>query len=78
MKTKDDDNRPLNLAELRKSLGITQVQLAEALSMAQGQVSSTERRGDHLVSTLRRHIEALGGKLEVSAVFGSTRARLDL
>ncbi len=68
----------LTLADLRKELGLTQVEAAELLSMTQGQVSQLESRRDHLLSTLRRHIEALGGHLEVTAVVGDKRIRLDV
>ena len=35
-----------------------------------------EACGDHLTSTLRRYVEALGGKLEIAAVFGKRRVKL--
>lgn len=59
----------LNLRSLREMAGKTQVDLAETTKMAQSEVSKVERRGDHLLSTLRRYVEALGGELEVRAVF---------
>jgi transcriptional regulator with XRE-family HTH domain len=57
------------LAELRQGRGVTQVHLAAALGRSQGQVSDIERRQDLFLSTLRAYVEALGGKLEVAAVF---------
>jgi hypothetical protein len=48
----------------------------EAAGMAQSEVSRLERREDHHVSTLRKVVEALGGELEVSAVFGEKRVRV--
>ncbi|HZS37954.1 MAG TPA: XRE family transcriptional regulator [Polyangia bacterium] len=66
----------MNLAELRKVLGKTQLEVADTAEMAQAKVSEFERRDDHLLSVLRRYIEALGGKLEVSAVFDDKRVRL--
>ena len=65
-----------DLRELRKLVGVTQEQLAERLEMSQGQVSLSERREDHLLSTLRRYVEALGGELEVIANFGDKRIKL--
>jgi hypothetical protein len=59
----------MNLPELRKALGKTQLDLADAAEMAQAKVSEFERRDDHMLSVLRRYVEALGGKLEVNAVF---------
>lgn len=66
----------MNLAELRKVLGMTQLDVAAAAKTAQAKVSEFERRDDHVLSTLRRYVEALGGKLEVSAVFDGKRVRL--
>ena len=41
--------------------------------MAQAEISKMERRDDHLLSTLRRYVEALGGDLEVVAHIGNNR-----
>lgn len=60
----------LALDELRKSRGVTQVDVAKAMEIGQGGVSLLERRRDLFLSTLRDYIEALGGELEVAAVFG--------
>ena len=65
-----------NLAELRQAVGATQVEAAEAANMTQSELSRLERRPDHLVSTLRRYVESLGGELEVTAVVGNKRVRL--
>jgi predicted transcriptional regulator len=66
----------LSLRDLRKSLGITQHDVAKALGMAQSEVSRLERRDDCHVSTLRKVVQALGGDLEISAVFGKKRVRV--
>ena len=66
----------MNLAELRKELGITQVAVADAAGMLQAEVSKVERRDDHLLSTLRCYVGALGGELEVHAVVGDKRVKL--
>ena len=66
----------MNLPELRQALGRTQLDVSDAAEMAQAKVSEFERRDDHVLSVLRRYIEALGGKLEVSAVFDNKRVRL--
>lgn len=63
----------LALAELRRHRDVTQVQVAEALGIAQGNVSRIEGRSDIYLSTLREYVEALGGHLELSAVFGDER-----
>lgn len=54
---------------LRDALQFTQQQLAEELGVKQGTISKMERRPDHLVSTLRRFVEAMGGELELKAHF---------
>ena len=50
----------IDLAELRRTAGVTQVQLAEALATTQGQISRIERQNDMLVSTLFAYLTALG------------------
>lgn len=66
----------MNLRELREQLGVTQEQLADAVKMNQSELSRTERRDDHLISTLRRYVEGLGGQLEIRAVFGDKHVEL--
>lgn len=61
--------RDLTLAELRKARELTQAQLALALETTQSAVSQLERRTDLYVGTLRSYVEALGGRLEIVAVF---------
>jgi predicted XRE-type DNA-binding protein len=55
----------MELAELRKKAGKTQAQVAKLAKMQQGEVSRAERRRDHLISTVRRYVDALGGELEL-------------
>ena len=57
------------LDELRKARQMTQVKLAEALGVNQGEVSKIEHRTDLYLSTLAEYVEALGGRLEIRAVF---------
>jgi predicted transcriptional regulator len=66
----------MSLAELRKELGKTQAEVAAAAEMTQGMLSQVENRDDHLVSTLRRCVRALGGDLELTAVVGNKRVKL--
>jgi predicted transcriptional regulator len=66
----------LTLQELRRDLNATQVDVAKAADMTQSELSRLESRGDHRISTLRRYVEALGGRLEVAAVFGARRVKL--
>lgn len=69
---------PVGLRDVRKDLGLTQVELATLAGMSQGDLSRLERRTDHLLSTLQRYVAALGGHLEIAAIFGSRRYPLDL
>jgi DNA-binding XRE family transcriptional regulator len=57
------------LQELRRARAMTQVKLAKKLGIAQKQISEIEKRTDMHISTLRRSIEALGGKLSLIAEF---------
>ena len=65
------------LQELRAARELTQERLAETLGIQQATVSKIERRADLYVSTLARFIEAMGGELEIRAVFpeGSVKIR---
>ncbi len=44
--------------------------------MTQAELSRFERREDRKLSTLRKYVEALGGELEIAAVFGNKRITL--
>ena len=58
---------PLN--ELRNARGLSQKMLAEALHIQQPAIAKLEKRTDMYISTLRSHIEAMGGQLEIIAKF---------
>src|SRR5258708_7003549 len=66
----------MELRELRQEAGKTQAEVAEVGEMSEAELSKIERRDDHLLSTLRRYVTALGGELEVVAVFGNKRIAL--
>jgi transcriptional regulator with XRE-family HTH domain len=57
------------LDKIRKARQITQAKLAETLGVNQGEISKIEQRTDIYISTLAEYIEALGGKLDIPAVF---------
>jgi transcriptional regulator with XRE-family HTH domain len=60
----------LGLQMLRASFGLTQVELATALGLSQGNIAQTEHRTDLLVSTLRRYVETItGGMLRLIVTF---------
>ena len=64
------------LDELRSAKKLTQADMAEMLDVPQSSISRIEQRADMYLITLRNHIHALGGVLQVQAVFpdGSTVA----
>lgn len=68
----------LALAAAREERNVTQQELAGALGVSQANVSRIERGGDFYLSTLRRYVEALGGRLEIAAVFPEKTVRLTL
>jgi DNA-binding XRE family transcriptional regulator len=67
--------RAHRLADVRQEHGLTQTDLADRLHITQTAVSKIERgelaRSE--LSTIRRYVEALGGKLEIIADFGDER-----
>ena len=55
--------------ELRKARDPSQEEIAQALAVGQPAVAKLEKSADMHISNLRRYIEALGGKLEITARF---------
>lgn len=64
------------LDALRKAREMTQLQLSEVLGVHQSEVSKIEHRSDICVSTLVEYVEALGGHLEIRAVFPDREVRI--
>jgi DNA-binding XRE family transcriptional regulator len=58
---------PLN--ELRRARGLSQKMLADVLRVQQPSIAKIEKRTDMYLSTLRGHIQAMGGELDVIARF---------
>lgn len=65
------------LDALRDRRRLTQVQMAQLLKISQGAVSKVERRTDMFVSTLRNYVRAIGGDLEIRAVFPEGEVLID-
>lgn len=65
---------PLN--ELRQARGLSQKMLADVLHVQQPSIAKLEKRTDMYLSTLRSHIEAMGGQLEVVARFPDGAIRI--
>ncbi len=59
----------VRLNELRKQRGQTQAQLADLLGMTQANVSRIEHSDNLYLSTLADYVDALGGHIEIHAVF---------
>jgi ribosome-binding protein aMBF1 (putative translation factor) len=57
------------LHELRQARGLSQKDLAEMLHVQQPSIAKIEKRTDMYLSTLRNHIEAMGGQLDIIARF---------
>jgi transcriptional regulator with XRE-family HTH domain len=62
-----------SLGELRRARLLTQEQLARSMDTAQSAISRIEHQADLYVRTLRSYVEAMGGELEISAVFPEAR-----
>lgn len=59
------------LAELRKQLGMTQAQLAEAAGLSQARISQIENGTSTSLESLRAYVTGLGGHLDVVARIGN-------
>src|SRR5271167_591779 len=66
------------LHRFREARLMTQTRLAELLEMDQGNISKLEQRTDMYLSTLRSYVEAMGGALEIRAVFPDGVVKIDL
>ncbi len=64
------------LQELRQARGLSQKMLADVLHVQQPSIAKMEKRTDMYLSTLRSHIEAMGGQLEVVARFPDGAVRI--
>lgn len=68
--------REMPLDELRAAREMTQEHLAKILGVNQSAVSKMERRADMYVSTLQDFVRAMGGYLEIRAVFPDGAVRI--
>jgi len=66
--------RDMPLQELRQARGLSQKVLAEILHVQQPSIAKMEKRT--YISTLRSHIEAMGGQLDVVARFPDGAVRI--
>jgi DNA-binding XRE family transcriptional regulator len=63
-------------AELRREVGLSQIDMAQRLHVQQGAVSRMERRGDVKISSLREYCQSLGGSLMLMARFPNGSAKI--
>jgi DNA-binding XRE family transcriptional regulator len=64
------------LTEMRKKVGLTQAEVAEAMGVSQQRVSAIESGAVAELATLGDYIRALGGELKVIADFGDSWRRV--
>ena len=57
------------LTAAREQQGRTQKQVADAVGVSQANISRIEHEDDLYLSTLREYVRALGGELQIKAVF---------
>lgn len=69
--------REMALDELREARALTQEQLADQLNIKQPAVARMERRTDMYLSTLRGVIRAMGGELDIRAIFPDGTIRIN-
>ena len=66
----------LPLQEIRHARQLSQEEVAQKLHVKQAAVSKMERRTDLYISTLRKHIQAMGGVLILHAEFPEGRYQI--
>ena len=59
----------LTISQLREACGATQASIAEKMNVTQSNVSHFERNPNIFLRSLADYVEALGGRLEIRAVF---------
>lgn len=59
----------VQLAHIREAARCTQGELAQKMHISQAAISKLEARDDMLMSTLRKYVEAAGGKLQIKIAF---------
>ena len=59
------------LADIRRQLGLTQTQLAEASGLSQARISQIENGREVSLDTLRAYVVGLGGHLDIVARIGN-------
>jgi DNA-binding XRE family transcriptional regulator len=68
----------LPLEQLRCARSLTPTNMAQILGVNQRAISKIEKRTGMYLSTLRSYVEAMGGSLEIRAVFLEGAVRVDI
>ena len=68
----------IDLNDIRRAAGRTQVELATAMNTSQGQISRIERQSDLLLSTLITYLTALGVRATLVVSVGETTLAYEL
>ncbi|MGH2364774.1 MAG: helix-turn-helix domain-containing protein [Chloroflexota bacterium] len=68
----------VRLGDLREAREKTQVQVAKTVGTTQANISRLESRDDLYLSTLQEYVAALGGQLELRAVFPDEIVLIDV
>ncbi|MDR8412310.1 helix-turn-helix domain-containing protein [Nonomuraea sp. 3-1Str] len=58
------------LSEMRRSMGVTQAEVAEALGVSQGRISRIESGEVSGIEVVRAYVTALGGTVDIVATLG--------
>lgn len=66
------------LNDIRQLRDTPQTSLGERMSQSQAAISKLERREDIRLSSLRKYLKAMGGRLEMRAVFDDFSATVDI
>jgi predicted XRE-type DNA-binding protein len=69
----DANELAVSLRDLRRVANMSQVEIAKAMGVDQGQFSRFENGHNCQVATLEKYVVALGGRLELVAVLGDKR-----
>lgn len=64
------------LADIRKQLGLTQAQLAEAACLSQARISQIESGTATSLESLRAYVTGLGGHLDIVARIGNIQLKV--
>jgi DNA-binding XRE family transcriptional regulator len=65
----------IRLQQIREAAGLTQDQVAKRMGVTQASLSRLEHRPDVKISNIRKYIEAVGGRLEMSVVMPKGKSR---